>query len=140
MRLSRSSWLLPFIFMILAGCAAEKPAAPADAKDDADAQSIEEKRAEALAKIDVEACKAGGGEVRQEGMLGLPRCVTPYADAGTTCRDGDDCFGRCLGDDATTNYDAPPGELVGLCEADDSPFGCYDEIEDGRSTGFICVD
>lgn len=102
--------------------------------------TIEQRRAEALAKIDVAACEQAGGKVQQEGMLGMPRCVTPYKDAGKSCRDGDDCEGKCLGDDAVTEYNAEPGKLVGVCQANDSPFGCYAEIEDGSTQGMICVD
>jgi hypothetical protein len=126
--------------MALTACGGEKPPIADEVEDKGDAQSIEEMRAAALAKIDVEACRAGGGEVRQEGLMGLPRCVTPYADVGKACRDGDDCLGRCLADETATDFDAAPGEVTGVCEADDSPFGCYGEIEDGRYTGFFCVD
>ena len=103
-------------------------------------KTLEEMRAESLAKIDAEACRAGGGEVRMAGMMGLYRCVTPYADAGEVCRDESDCEGRCLGDDAVTDYNAAPGEQQGVCEADDSPFGCYAIINDGVADAMLCVD
>lgn len=140
MQQSLLPWLVPLIFLTLSACAGQKPDTDGSVEDEGDAQSIEELRTAALAKIDVDACTAGGGEVRQEGMLGLPRCVTPYADAGKKCRDSEECLGRCLGDDAETDYEAAPGEMTGLCEADDSPFGCNGEINDGNYGGFICVD
>lgn len=140
MRAPILSWLAPILLMTLAACGGDKPPTAGGGEDEGDARSIEEMRAAALARIDIEACQAGGGEVRQEGLMGLPRCVTPYADSGTACRDGDDCQGRCLADETTTDFDAPLGEMTGVCEADDSPFGCVGEIEDGRYTGLICVD
>lgn len=101
-----------------------------------EAKTIDEMRAESLAAIDRDACEAGGGEVRQEGMLGMYRCVTPFADAGKACRSASDCAGKCLVKD-----DSPVGgEAVGACQANDSPFGCYAEIEDGKVTTAICVD
>lgn len=99
-------------------------------------KTIDEMRAESLASVDQEACSKAGGEVRQEGMLGMYRCVKPYADAGKSCRSKSDCEGKCLAaDDAT-----PDQETTGVCQADDSPFGCYAEVEDGRITNAICVD
>lgn len=129
-------------FPLLAACAAPENA---DAQNEEEAasdepKSIEEMREEALANIDQEACAEAGGEVRQEGMMGLPRCVIPYADAGKICSDESDCEGRCLASDDVSDYDAAPGEIQGRCEADDSPFGCYAEIHDGTIEGAICVD
>lgn len=129
-------------FLTAAACApVQNGAAPPEGEEaDGEGKSLEEMRAEALAEIDVDACDAGGGEVRPEGMLGLPRCVTLYADAGERCRGPEDCEGRCLGDDSVTDYDASPGEMFGLCEADDSPFGCFAVIDNGSTEGMICVD
>jgi hypothetical protein len=131
------------VFPLLAACT---PSENSDAQNEEEEQSseepksIEEMREEALAAIDQEACAQAGGEVRQEGMLGLPRCVIPYEDAGKVCSDGSDCEGRCLASDDVSDYEAEPGEIQGRCEADDSPFGCYAEIHDGTLEGMICVD
>ncbi len=103
-------------------------------------KTLEQMREEALTKIDVAACEAGGGTVRQAGILGLPLCVTPYDDAGKTCHDTKDCEGRCMGHDDVTDYDAMPGKAFGRCEVDDSPFGCFAEIEHGTVTAMLCVD
>ena len=103
-------------------------------------KTIQQMREESLAKIDAEACREGGGEVQMAGMMGLYRCVTPYADAGKVCRDESDCEGRCLGDDNVTDYSAAPGEQQGVCEEDDSPFGCYSIIENGVAGAMLCVD
>ncbi len=110
--------------------------ADANAGDAGEAKTIEDFRAGSLAQIDRAACEAGGGEVRQEGMLGLYRCVTPYADAGKACRGDADCEGKCL----ATDDAAPEAETVGACQANDSPFGCYAEVEDGKVAAAICVD
>lgn len=105
-----------------------------------DEKSIDEIRDESRAEIDEAACTAQGGVVRQEGLLGLWRCVVPYADAGASCNDASDCEGRCFGRDDVTDYEAEPGAAVGVCEADDSPFGCFAVIEGGDVTPMLCVD
>lgn len=101
-------------------------------------KTIDDLRAESLAAIDKEACAAKGGEIRQEGLLGTYRCTVPYADAGKACRDKSDCEGKCLlGPDS----DAATGEEAsGVCQANDSPFGCYAEIVDGKVAAALCVD
>jgi hypothetical protein len=101
-------------------------------------KTVEDLRAESLAAIDKEACAAKGGEIRQEGLLGAWRCVVPYADAGKTCRDDADCEGKCL---LSPDSEAATGaEATGVCQANDSPFGCYAEIVDGKVAAAICVD
>jgi hypothetical protein len=100
-------------------------------------KTIDDLRAESLASVDSAACEAGGGEVRQEGMLGMYRCVKPYADAGKACSGKADCEGQCRFEgDAPT--DGSP--VTGACQRDDSPFGCYSEVEDGKIIHAICVD
>lgn len=145
--------LLATLALIIAACsgpaepAAETPEAPVVAAEEpsfpvedlpVQEKTIEDLRAESLAAIDKEACAAKGGEVRQEGMLGTWRCVVPYADAGKACRDKADCQGKCLlppESEAVTG-----GEANGACQANDSPFGCYAEVIDGKVAGAICVD
>jgi len=148
------SFLAVIALTLAAACSAEKPAQPpADPTDAAganeealvedvlqppadDAKTIEDFRAESLAAIDQDVCAAAGGEVRMEGMLGMYRCVKPYADAGKACRSSDDCEGKCL----ASGPEATGEEAVGACQANDSPFGCYAEIEDGKVANAICVD
>ena len=133
--------LLCCTIFVLSACAA--PSSPVNDEAVADGEegkSLEEAREEAWAEIDHAACEAAGGEVRPAGMLGMPRCVIPYADAGAICADNDDCAGKCLGSDDVTDYSASPGEMQGRCEADDSPFGCYAEIIDGSAGPALCVD
>jgi hypothetical protein len=139
--------LVSLALCIATACSAGKPAeeAPADkvmnvadakAETPATEKTIEDMRAESLAAVDQDACAKAGGEVRQEGMLGMYRCVKPYADAGKTCRSKSDCEGKCLAvDDAL-----PDQQTTGVCQADDGPFGCYAEVEDGKISNAICVD
>ncbi|NNE41056.1 MAG: hypothetical protein HKN14_09100 [Marinicaulis sp.] len=105
-----------------------------------DTKTMEEMREDAWAKIDKEACLENGGEVRAEGMLGLPMCVIPYGDASTVCTDGGDCEGECRADDRMTDYNAAPGEAKGICQVNNSPFGCYATITNGSVDPAICVD
>ncbi len=101
-------------------------------------KTIDDLRAESLAAIDKEACADKNGEIRQEGLLGTWRCVVPYADAGKACRDKADCEGKCL---LGPESDAVTGaEATGVCQANDSPFGCYAEIVDGKVAAALCVD
>lgn len=101
---------------------------------------LEEQRARSLAAIDRAECEAGGGTVVQDGLLGLWRCTTPYADAGSSCRDAADCQGRCVDPEGASDDAEAPGAARGVCEADDSPFGCYAVITDGVRGPTLCVD
>lgn len=133
--------LIAFFLAFATACSPPKKEAVSDETTQTlDEKSLEEMRAESLAKIDKEACKAKGGEIHPEGMLGLWRCVVKYYDAGAICSDQKDCQGRCLVADDITVPDAPAGEAKGRCEADDSPFGCHAEIKDGVIQQTICVD
>ena len=143
--------LLATLALTIAACAkptepaVEAPAAPSGDEasypvEDLPVQekTIEDLRAESLAAVDKDACAANGGEVRQEGLLGTWRCVTPFPDAGKACRDKADCEGKCLlPPDASAATDE---EAIGACQANDSPFGCYAEISGGRVMAAICVD
>lgn len=130
--------LASLAFCWIAACSGESGAdkAPAPAVDEDGGASIEEMRAQSLAEIDQEACAAAGGVVRQEGMLGMYRCVKPFADAGKACRSKSDCEGKCL----ATDDAMPDADVTGACQADDSPFGCYAEVEGGKIQTAICVD
>ncbi len=84
-------------------------------------------------------CEAAGGTVARDGMLGWEQCIQPYADAGKACTDNADCLGQCrlsLGDDMPVM--GKP--VTGKCQANDSPFGCYATVENGRATPALCVD
>jgi len=101
--------------------------------------TLEEQRAESLAKIDKQACAAKGGRVEQGGLLGYWNCVIPFTDAGKVCSDKSDCEGGCYASD-NTERDAPAGKAMGKCQATNSPFGCRAEIRSGTLQPFMCVD
>ncbi|MBX7495462.1 hypothetical protein K3172_06280 [Qipengyuania sp. 6B39] len=104
------------------GVSTGMPALPGDAMTDAEKAS----------------CLAKGGTVERRGMIQAETCVTPYADAGKTCTDGDECEGKCL---AYGRVGSPPGEQVeGICERDDRTFGCFGIVEDGKVEAGLCVD
>jgi len=90
-------------------------------------------------KAERAACRAAGGEVGPGGMLGYDQCVRPYADAGKACMGAEDCEGRCLLSPASDDDVGQPTE-DGVCQADDSPFGCYAEVDGGVPQFAICVD
>lgn len=83
-------------------------------------------------------CEAVGGEIRRDGLAGHEICVQTYADAGQSCRDSSDCLGRCMITGEFADFDAPTDK--GQCEVNDSPFGCYQTVEDGKATPGLCVD
>jgi putative hemolysin len=90
-----------------------------------------------LATSDAAACRAGGGQVAVRGRLQAELCVRPYADAGRACTDNSQCEGDCI----TDTMEAAAGESVtGQCQADDHPFGCFAEVEQGRPVRGICID
>ncbi|KHL26072.1 hypothetical protein PK98_05940 [Croceibacterium mercuriale] len=82
------------------------------------------------------ACRAGGGLVQRRGRMQAELCVQPFADAGKTCTDGDQCAGDCITEAAQQGGT----QVSGQCQADDRPFGCFAKVEDGRATGGICID
>lgn len=90
-----------------------------------------------LSEADRAACQADGGIVERAGLLGAERCTRPYSDAGKLCTDSGQCEGGCRSDDLSPDSGEP---VMGVCQADDNPFGCYTEIVDGRADHAICVD
>ena len=83
-------------------------------------------------------CEAAGGEVRRDGMAGWEHCIQEYADAGAACSDASDCLGRCMIDGEFTAAGQPTD--AGRCEANNSPFGCFQTVENGVATAALCVD
>jgi hypothetical protein len=65
-----------------------------------------------------------------------------YADAGKTCKGGEDCLGPCLSD-APDDWTADPAgtPVAGKCEAEKNTFGYFGVVESGKLTeGYLCVD
>lgn len=91
-------------------------------------QATEEERAR---------CEAAGGIIQRAGLLGHEHCIQTLPDAGNACRDTDECHGRCIivGDSVE-----PGAETKGQCSATDNPFGCFQEVADGKAHPPLCVD
>ncbi len=81
-------------------------------------------------------CRQAGGTMRPVCMMGTVQCVIRYADAGRTCRDGDDCQGNCRAE----TMEPSRGPVTGRCQATSDPCGCYANVEDGRVDAALCVD
>lgn len=86
--------------------------------------------------VDVAACKAQGGEVQRVCLMGHQMCVTPYPDAGKTCRSSDECAGQCMGD-GSVEMNKP---TTGKCQATNQPCGCMQFIENGVAQPTLCAD
>lgn len=83
-----------------------------------------------------QSCAVKGGTLQMQGMLGCYGCVIEYADAGKTCRDHSDCQGSCYSVSGA-DFNAP---ATGQCSVDNSPFGCRQEIVNGKAQSMLCVD
>ncbi len=86
------------------------------------------------------ACLAVGGEIRQVGKRQADRCVQTYPDAGNSCKDGQDCFGRCLASDEDAHRLSRGDLATGSCAVINNRFGCQAMVEDGRFSGTLCID
>ena len=119
------------LVLAMSACApapvAEVPADPAPVSGP---QSVANPR-----HVDPAACEASGGYVDRRGRGQFETCVHPYADAGQSCTDNQQCDGKCV-----TEPDAGMTGVVGECQADDALFGCYAEVVDGAAVRAICVD
>lgn len=85
-------------------------------------------------------CMERGGRMQQLGRMQTMQCVAPHADAGQPCTDSDQCVGQCRIDNAAARSSAAGASVVGQCQADSNPFGCYATVEDGKAQARICVD
>jgi hypothetical protein len=83
------------------------------------------------------ACEKVGGEIMRDGMAGFERCTQTYSDAGKACSDASDCIGSCRGTGKMSDFGST---VVGECQTTDSPFGCFQEVENGKVTAALCVD
>jgi putative hemolysin len=85
------------------------------------------------------ACLERGGRMQPLGRMQTMQCVVAYADAGRRCTDSDQCAGQCRITNEAARA-AAGARVVGQCQADSNPFGCYTTVEDGRAQATICVD
>jgi hypothetical protein len=84
-------------------------------------------------------CEARGGRMLPQGRMQTLQCMVSYADAGQGCTDGDQCQGDCRVGDVATAPRAGAA-AVGQCQADNSRFGCFTTVENGKAEATICVD
>ena len=81
-------------------------------------------------------CAAKGGKVVPVCLRQEPFCLIPYSDAGKRCTDKSQCRGDCLYDGA----DEPKGRVVGACQRNNVPCGCFRTVVKGRIARGICAD
>jgi len=85
-----------------------------------------------------EACQSIGGTMQPQGMAGCFSCVQQYSDGGQVCTDGSECQGDCRG--WMDMEQTEGGEFAGECAYDDSIFGCYSIIKEGKQVSGGCID
>lgn len=76
-------------------------------------------------------CDARGGVWKRAGMHSRLICEIPYSDGGKECTDDSQCIAGCL----AVRVGRQIGEavpVVGRCRETDSPFGCFQHINNGR--------
>ena len=93
----------------------------------------------APATDDATACAARGGKMLPQGRMQTLRCVVSYADGGRRCTDGDQCAGDCRVEDAGAAPRAGQA-VVGQCQANNTRFGCFTTVEDGKAEATLCID
>lgn len=137
------------IVLMMAGCSAPTAdRSTADRMTDAGARVV----GRAPTRAERDACLQRGGRVGSGGFFGSFQCVTPYADAGKRCTDGDQCLGDCRKEGSLPPPPAPGQPVVvepdspshsateGVCQADSDGFGCFTNIENGKAEPTLCVD
>jgi hypothetical protein len=88
--------------------------------------------------LDDRACAARGGLMRRVCENGFVTCVERYADAGKPCTDREQCLGRCLYE--VTDSPPPTESVVGVCEHDTNPCGCFNLVVHGKVEPGGCLD
>ncbi|MEM0515753.1 hypothetical protein WCN91_10085 [Pseudoalteromonas sp. YIC-827] len=99
--------------------------------------ALQQMRADALARIDVNACLDNGGVIKPVCMNAIPACIYKYPDAGKQCSSGSECEGDCL---VVGHFVAEGSAAIGQCSVDNDPCGCYQRILDGVAEYAMCTD
>ena len=81
-------------------------------------------------------CSTAGGEWKKVGLAGSLACVLKTKDAGKSCTDSSQCEERCL----AMPDPADSTKVVGQCQVDNQPFGCFAEMENGVAGPALCID
>ena len=85
-----------------------------------------------------DACQSLGGSMQPEGEAGCYRCTQQYSDGGQLCTSGSDCQGDCRG---WIGFEKIEDDInTGECAYNDSIFGCYTVIENGKQISGHCID
>ena len=86
-------------------------------------------------------CLARGGRPAVAGLSGESMCAEPLADAGKSCQSSSDCAGDCILAPKPDQPRPEPGQpAAGVCQSFNYPYGCREQVEDGRFIGTLCVD
>ncbi|MCF7917519.1 hypothetical protein K9L27_00745 [Candidatus Gracilibacteria bacterium] len=90
---------------------------------------------EAISYDDGETCRNEGGSwIRGQNAERSYLCLKPYPDAGKSCENSEDCYGKCLG---RMNPDTK--EYEGYCQKNNNPYGCFVEMKKGKAQDEACV-
>lgn len=82
-------------------------------------------------------CLKVGGEWKRGGLSGVMICVTPTKDAAKRCTDSSQCEMRCL---LKPLVQGGTSEVIGQCQANTEPFGCFQEMKAGKAMPKLCMD
>ena len=120
---------------LLAACAGfgphEAPASPVDG------YQVVEVAGQKATRRERSRCETVGGIIRQDGLAGWERCIQTMPDAGKTCTSSTECVQSCVITGRFVEMDTP---TTGQCAETDSPFGCFQVVEDGLAAPALCVD
>lgn len=97
-----------------------------------------EERVHVLETTNSEECKTMGGHVQAVCTSAEKVCLTDYTDAGKVCQSSTECEGKCI-------YTGPEGpsvgdKVMGHCEVDNNPCGCWQLVEKGELHAQLCAE
>jgi len=87
---------------------------------------------------DKASCEAAGGKWEPAGLQQIERCNLPTSDAGKVCRSASECErGVCF----TDKIEMRDVETEGRCYGWSLSIGtCLNRVEEGKTTGVLCID
>lgn len=99
---------------------------------------IGEERVHVMETTNSEECATMGGHVQNVCALAEKVCLIDYKDAGKPCQSSTECEGKCI---YTADKPANVGDSVmGFCEADNNPCGCWQLVEKGELHAEVCAE
>lgn len=127
--------------LIFAACALLAACAHLSGHEDAEPETVDYERIQFAGSVatpsERDMCEAVGGEVRPDGLAGSEQCIQTMPDAGKACTDSSECLAGCKIEGEFVDFNTP---AIGQCSQNDSPFGCFQTVEDGLAAPAICVD